>query len=340
MEHKVLDKKDLTAFLSGLSRSHRLVAPVKRSKVVEFETVKSAEDVYLDAWNTKVPPKRLFFPSTEVLFHFSGSVDGITVTREPLPEESTVIFGVRPCDAKSFTLLDKVFKGEEYRDPYYAARREKTIMMGLVCKYPRATCFCTSVGGSPSGTEGMDVLLTDLGDRYYVQPVTEKGAKLIEGNPFVKPASEEDAEKKQSSWKNSERSMSSKIRLAVAQKKLEGMFDDPFWDAVSEKCLGCAVCTYLCPTCHCFDIVDEATDRRGRRVRNWDSCMFPIFTLQASGHNPRRSGKERMRQRLMHKLNYFVANYGVPACVGCGRCIMECPVNLDVREVIESIASR
>ena len=115
------------------------------------------------------------------------------------------------------------------------------------------------------------------------------------------------------------------------------MYDDPFWDELHLKCLGCGACTYLCPTCHCFDIVDEGNAVRGKRVRNWDTCQFALFTHHTSGHNPRQSGKERMRQRVMHKFNYFVENQGEIACVGCGRCVRNCPVNLDIRAVIEGI---
>jgi sulfhydrogenase subunit beta (sulfur reductase) len=137
--------------------------------------------------------------------------------------------------------------------------------------------------------------------------------------------------------KTAEDSMKSKIEVRKVTEKLDTMFDDPFWDMVSERCLGCAICTYLCPTCHCFDITDEVISQSGERVRTWDSCAFPSFTLEASGVNPRPSNKERYRQRIMHKFDYFVANHGMAACVGCGRCIKECPVNLDIRVVLNNI---
>jgi len=119
------------------------------------------------------------------------------------------------------------------------------------------------------------------------------------------------------------------------KENLDEMYDDPFWDELHLRCLGCGVCTYLCPTCHCFDIVDEGNGAAGQRLRNWDTCQFALFTHHTSGHNPRPTGRERMRQRVMHKFNYFVSNFGDIACVGCGRCVRECPVNLDIRAVIE-----
>jgi ferredoxin len=121
-----------------------------------------------------------------------------------------------------------------------------------------------------------------------------------------------------------------------AADKLSSSFDDPAWQSLHEKCLGCATCAFVCPTCHCFDIQDENKCGKGRRVRLWDSCQLCLFTLHTSGHNPRPSGKERLRQRVMHKFNYFKTNNGQIACVGCGRCIRECPVNMDIRQIISA----
>ncbi len=135
-----------------------------------------------------------------------------------------------------------------------------------------------------------------------------------------------------------ESAVESRFSFKGVSEKLDRMFDDPFWDKTCQKCLGCGVCTFLCPTCCCFDILEETEEEK--RVRIWDSCQFSCFTLQGSGHNPRPSGKERMRQRIMHKFNYFVKNHGDSFCVGCGRCVKECPVNLDIREVVRAISTR
>ena len=133
------------------------------------------------------------------------------------------------------------------------------------------------------------------------------------------------------------RSIRSSLNIAQIKKALDRDFDNPLWETIHEKCLGCGVCTFLCPTCHCFDILDEGDSTQGERIRIWDSCMFPLFTLHASGANPRPGGKERMRQRVMHKFSYFLDNHEQPSCTGCGRCIRFCPVNLDIREVLGAI---
>jgi ferredoxin len=150
-------------------------------------------------------------------------------------------------------------------------------------------------------------------------------------------AQEKDRERLAKVKKQAEEKIKSKVVIEGLEEKLDKIFDSPFWDRVHQRCLGCAICTYLCSTCHCFALLDERVNSREQRVRSWDSCMFPDFTLEASGHNPRISNRERMRQRVMHKFNYFVKNFGETACVGCGRCIQNCPVNIDIREIIEEI---
>jgi ferredoxin len=171
-----------------------------------------------------------------------------------------------------------------------------------------------------------------------LRAVTEKGEALLESvEGLLVEAGEEDLRARDRVVTEATDRMRSEVPVEGLKAKLDGMFDHAVWEEISRKCLGCGACTYLCPTCHCFDITDEAVEVEGQRVRTWDSCMFPLFTLHASGHNPRTSGKERMRQRMMHKFSYTVDNWGATFCVGCGRCVRSCPVNLDIREVIRRV---
>ena len=246
-----------------------------------------------------------------------------------------VLLGVRPCDARANRLLDNVFARRDYEDVYYTHKRENSVIIGLGCSRPLSTCFCSSFGGGPFSKEGLDVLLIDIGDKYIVDVVTDKGSEILTDK--LTDATEEEQELGDKIKSEAEKRIKSKAEIEGIKEKLDTMFENVLWDRLSERCIGCGVCSYLCPTCHCFDIADEAVDSEGKRVRNWDSCMFPLFTLHTSGHNPRPTGKERVRQRIMHKFNYFTENYDEPACVGCGRCIMNCPVNIDVRKVLEEI---
>jgi len=329
----LISKKEVSSFLDGLINDYQVFAPVMKNGYVEFEKIKTGTDVYLEYKNTKKPAKQIFFPQSEEIFSYNIAGDGVSI-EEKLDETKKVIFGVRPCDAKSFTMLDKVFNNDLYQDVYYAARRKNTVLFVIGCNEADSTCFCTSFGNGPMSEDGADVFMIDIGDNYVVKAITDKGKNLISSFSNFEKAGEKELQQAVKIKEQAIAGIASKVEIPGLKEKLDGMFDSPIWDTLHEKCLGCGACAYLCPTCHCFDITDDAVNAKGERVRNWDSCMFPLFTLHGSGHNPRPSGKERMRQRIMHKFNYFVKNFGETACVGCGRCIKNCPVNLDIREVI------
>jgi sulfhydrogenase subunit beta (sulfur reductase) len=336
MEEKIISKSEIGQFLDKLKENHSVVAPVCRDGEILFDRIDAADEAILEFSNTKRVPKSVFFPREEVMFAYSKSESG-TEIREPAFEEDIILFGVRPCDARSFSLLDMVFGSEDYKDVYYLRRREGAKVIGLACNNPRQTCFCTTMGGGPFNHDGMDLLLVDLGDKYLAEAVTDYGEELIDSFPV---ATDADKQKRNQIREDAEKRIETVVAdLKGLSDKLDTIFDNDFWDAIHLKCIGCATCTYLCPTCHCFDIYEEEeNDNSGYRLRLWDSCALSLFTLHTSGHNPRPSTKERVRQRIMHKFNYFVHDYGEFACVGCGRCVQNCPVNMDIREIISSIA--
>jgi sulfhydrogenase subunit beta (sulfur reductase) len=209
--------------------------------------------------------------------------------------------------------------------------------IGLGCNEPSNTCFCTSVGCGPFNEECLDILLIDCGESFLARALTDKGEKLLEKAGINKDADSNIQKKTHALKEEAEKKISSSVPTdKLREKKVNDLFNAPFWDDVAFACINCGTCTFLCPTCWCFDIQDEITKKRGDRIRNWDSCMFPLFTLHASGHNPRSEKVQRVRQRFMHKLKYYVDKYndGV-ACVGCGRCVKYCPVNIDIRDVFK-----
>lgn len=339
MNWKVIEKSQLPLLIGELTKEYEVFAPVKEKNITSFKRLSSGDEPYIGLRNTKKPPKEVFFPQTETMFTYKNRTKDVELVEVPAVKEKMVLLGVRPCDARSFVLLDKFLSSEESEDLYYLEKRKNTIIVGLACNSPRSTCFCTSLGGSPFGKDGMDLLIQDVNDKYLIETVTEKGKELVKKLPWLKDAEDADIEKAKKLLEEAENAVKPKFSVKDVSKKLDEMFNDPLWDQIYKKCLGCGVCTFLCPTCCCFDILDEEAKER-KRVRIWDSCQFPCFTLQGSGHNPRPSGKERMRQRIMHKFNYFVKNYGESFCVGCGRCVQECPVNLDIREIIRVISAR
>jgi len=325
----------IAELLNSWLGDHEVMAPTERDGVLRFARIESGAQAVLRPWVTKIAAKEHFLPQTECLYSYRV---GAGIAADELEARETgrprVLFGLRPCDARGIRLLDHVFLEDEI-DPYYQQRRDGVALVGIACAEPFSVCFCTSVGGSPFGEDGLDLLLIEDGGVYYVKALSERGEALLANG--IDPA-EQGAEGRIAELRlQAEAKIASSVATEGLKEKLDANFDGLIWDRLHEKCLGCAACAFLCPTCHCFDLVDDVKGDAGRRVRTWDCCMFLLFTRHASGVNPRPSGKERVRQRLMHKFRYFIDNYGESACVGCGRCIQNCPVNSDVREAIRAI---
>ncbi|MBN1224632.1 MAG: 4Fe-4S dicluster domain-containing protein, partial [Candidatus Aminicenantes bacterium] len=264
--------------------------------------------------------------------------------KEITPEKTpAIIFGVRPCDAKALTLTDKVFLGD-IKDTYYQKRRNQTALVGLACNTPPSpNCFCTSVNGSPHSKAGFDILMTDMGDRYYLEILSKSGENLVKagGKELFTEPKDKDKKELKKIHSESEKKITREIKQTdKIPPKLKEMFESPFWDEEAMSCLRCGICTFLCPTCHCFDISDEVTSvspTRGVRIRTWDNCQFPDFTMHSSGHNPRPDKASRLRQRIQHKYHYFVERYKEYQCTGCGRCVSKCPVGIDIIEVLNKV---
>lgn len=339
MKHKVFEKDRLPTLIDELVDRLRVFAPVDSGKYFRLKEISSGEEVRLDFHNTKLASKEILFPQTELILTIKKGEEGLETEEASTDEEERVIFGIRPCDARGLVLTDMFFASGDHKDQIYLEKREKTAVVGLACNHIRETCFCTQLGGSPFGKEGMDLLLVDLGDKYLVELLTERGETLVDSLQWMTDADEGDLERAEELRCKAEDAIKTELPIEGLSEKLDGMFEDPLWDKVHQKCVGCGICSYLCPTCWCFDILDEETPTGVKRIRLWDTCQFPIFTLQGSGFNPRPSGKERMRQRILHKFSYFPKDFGTLACVGCGRCVQECPVNLDIREIIKTIMS-
>lgn len=284
--------------------------------------------------NTRVPPKKVVFPQTETLYRFQ--INGYEMSAPPV-EEKTTIIGIRPCDARAMKIVDKLF-GWDVDDPYYLQRRELVTLVGLACSLPGLNCFCTSVGGGPASTEGLDVIMFDLEDSYLLEAVTGRGEELLKENgDLLEQAGQEAPAQKEKLIAAAEEKICRSIDVERVPEGLPDLWDDPLWQRVSAPCLGCGTCTYLCPTCHCFDIQDETEGFTARRYRTWDSCMFEEYTRHTSGHNPRPTRRERTRNRINHKYSYYVDKFDLIACVGCGRCINYCPVNVDIVEILRQV---
>lgn len=289
--------------------------------------------------------KDFFFPKTEHMVSYEMKGKEITVNDPRKEIEDFVIFGVRACDAVGFTVIDNVYLNMNPVDSYYKNRRDHGTVITLACNEPAKTCFCSTYGIDASlntdknGSKG-DVSAWLSGDKYFFEANTEKGKAFIEKAKAV--LKDEDA-KSVDSLKKEIKDKTEKLPFAhLDLSKFQGkdmlkIFNSKIWEKVSEPCVGCGTCTYVCPTCMCFDVRDFKTNNGIRQIRCWDSCMFNDFT-QMAAENPRHTQKERSRQRFMHKLMYYpMAHEGLFSCVGCGRCLESCPVNMNVVKVIKAV---
>lgn len=339
MIEKIISKTEFKDWLKELRKSFELVGPVAQGDQVNFAPLPEGTEPDLSFQNTRLSPKALVQPQSERMFEFSTNQEDpeAYILKEKAQEEDRrLLVGIRPCDARAYDLVQLNFITPDYQDPWWEKGRERLILMGLGCTNPCSTCFCTSTGGGPFDTAGLDLLLTDLGESYLVQACNEKGEGLLKTSPG-KPVSGEDSKQAARIKEQAEKAITTSVPTdRLKDQPLLELFNAPFWDEVQFSCINCGTCTYLCPTCWCFDIQDEVKGAQGTRLRNWDSCMFPLFTLHGSGHNPRGEKVQRVRQRFMHKLKYYVDKYGNGvACVGCGRCVQFCPVNIDIRRVCQ-----
>ena len=324
----------LDGLFARIAESKSLYLPVEFAGQVDFGLWTENSKVRLDVLKTNKSAKSAFFPQVEdmVRFHMSGK--NISIDQAELMDEDFVIFGVRACDARSFEILDRVFLSEP-ADPFYKARREHGVVVTLACSEPDETCFCTNFDIDAANPMG-DVTAWIVGDAMYLRANTEKGEGLIEGL--------EDGEET-GVCRQQEATRAIMEKLPFAHLNLEGFdgehlmekFDSPKWAQLSRACLGCGTCTFVCPTCQCYDIRDFDTGNGIQRYRCWDSCMFSDFTLMAHGNN-RTTQVERFRQRFMHKLVYFPSNNeGIYSCVGCGRCLAKCPQSLHIVKIIKAL---
>ena len=335
-----LDKKDLLPFLQSLIDQYDLYAPVQLAEGVSvYRKIDQPEEVDLIHSNPQKPAKEAFFPQSEIMFRYEKAANRNQVISKEEVKKERAILGVRPCDIQAISILDDVFWGRENTDVYFLNKRIATTIIGMACNHPLSTCFCSSTGGGPFVRTGADLFFIDLGEAYLVELLTEKGMAL-QKNTFFKEADNKDVSLAKEFEEKASQKVDASVPLEKIEKRLDLMSDSSFWDRAHEKCMGCRVCTYLCPTCHCFDMVDEASNEKGQRVRNWDSCLSSLYSQETSGHNPRPTGRERTRQRLMHKFNYFPKNFGRIACVGCGRCILYCPAHFDIRQAIRQTSTK
>jgi ferredoxin len=341
MKSYVIQKGDLSAYLGRLKDKLELWVPVVEDGIAQFCAYEEGKELDFSV-HTRISAKSFLMPQRELMFRYS------TDSKDQLPEQTLsagkkLVFGVKPCDARAMMLNARVLvSGQDgsAQDVYFKARQQNTIMVGQGCNQPGAACFCQSSGGDPFGEDGLDALITDIGSHLLLTIISDRPlSELLVEKDYMAEASDQDLATARLVAEDGRKTLVSAPQLVKPDADSKALFDLSLWEETAQRCLNCGICTYLCPTCTCFDIVDEVSEGCGNHLRCWDSCMFSLFTQHASGHNPRPGKKERLRQRFMHKLSYFPDRHnGDVSCVGCGRCILYCPVNIDIREISRQMA--
>lgn len=336
MEEKLISHQNLVSLVSDLIKTNHLVIG-QDEKSIGWKSIANANEMKINHSGipSNVSYKEFVFAKTEPIFYYKNKKDDFDLVEPPLEEKKIVFLGAKPCDARSIEIMNKVFNWD-YKDKFFNQRAENSIVFGVACNYQDEFCFCTSVGLNPTTENGADIFLVPLAENNYAfRVVSEKGKEFIK--PYEKYLSDGDLKLSSvtlSKIKNPEKRFESRN----VREWITSNFEHKLFHKVGETCLGCGQCAFVCPVCHCFDIVDEECNYScGRRMKNWDACQFGLFTLHGSGHNPRDNQGKRYRQRIAHKFKYYPDKFAEILCTGCGRCSRGCPVGIDIADVAVEI---
>ncbi|MEW6068119.1 MAG: 4Fe-4S dicluster domain-containing protein [Nitrospirota bacterium] len=334
---ELVSKDDFFLWLDSLRKNYKLIGPVRDENQTTFRELNSSKKLFMEYETTMLSPGKLFiYKQREELCKFK--MDGRISVEEALPlSDKQIIVGVHPCDTNAILYLDRIFLGA-FKDPYYESRRKNTIIISLNCTQVLKNCFCSSVGTGPflKASSGYDMLLTDFDDKYLVEIKSKRAEKLFN----IKGKRAGAIELKIKSDK--EKSLLNKFEKTINVKGLDNLFrnnlNHPVWEHTAEdKCLSCSNCVMVCPTCFCYDILDEVSVdlKTARRFRQLDACQDLRFA-EVHGDNFRGGRGARLRQFVTHKLNQN-KQFDIIGSVGCGRCITWCPTGIDITEIAKEI---
>jgi len=334
IDKRLIRKNSLEKLFDILKQNSKTIyAPFSKNGKITFRTAENFTAILNGYIQTTESSKDITFPRVEKILDFSKSSEGMSVKGidlQNIPE--VVLWGLRPCDAAGIGELSSIFNWD-YKDEIYNNRLSRVTVFAFSCNKSDEYCFCTSVGGNPGNTVGSDILFTRLGEEgdFLAEILTDKGQTVVAIAPDLFESSDILQKEKYLA------DVPVRFNHVEIKEKLDRFFESEEWIKQSLRCLGCGACAYVCPTCACFDIQDEAHGKKGSRVRCWDSCGFSHFTLHTSGHNPRNVQSQRWRQRIMHKFSYMPDRLSVYGCTGCGRCSRACPADMNILEHLISI---
>jgi sulfhydrogenase subunit beta (sulfur reductase) len=339
---RVMTKWDMETLIGAFNKKYDVFGPVTKNGNTAFQKIFDFSEIDFDYESTILSPRKYLHKPFETLFSFSEDGKTVSASIPSQEERMQVLFGLHPCDVQAIRLLDKVFTGK-YEDPYYIGYRKNTLIVALSCNTSRDTCFCTSFDSGPNLEHGADLIVTQLGDRFLVEPGSPDGEDLLKhlriGRTMNDSTLAELGRLKAAKLETVANSIRERIDTDNLHKLLELNTNHPVWEELKQECLACGACTISCPTCFCFNITDflDLSLQSGERRRVWDSCMLLEFAEVALGANFRNDLAARIKQRIYHKLYSFHFQHDEWGCVGCGRCIKYCIKNIDPRKIIEEL---
>lgn len=360
----VIEREQFERIFPALrERGYTLIAPTWHEGAIVYDEVRSAADLprgmsdqqgpgaytltpsddgmYFGVLHGAPSWKRFLYPPTAVLFTATRSGSGFTTDPEPAAERRYAFVGVRACELHAIRIQDRVFTGGEFVDPHYRSRRVGAFILAVNCTRAGATCFCTSMNTGPRVGTGADLVLTEMytdGKHWFLADVgTDQGMTVLD-EVGHRDATDKEMTLASTAVAGAAASMFRSVDTAGLQGLLDRGFEHPAWDNVARRCMTCANCTMVCPTCFC-STVEDTTDLLGataKRVRRWDSC-FTLDFARVAGGNFRTSARSRYRQWLTHKFSTWIDQFGEAGCVGCGRCITWCPVGIDITRELATL---
>lgn len=329
-----LKKDHLDKVLSIWNEKNSVYVPMGKGKDIHLMPLGEGErtENYI---NLTLPVKEMIFEQKESLFEWNRSGEDLKVKGlAHQHSKNRILFGVRACDTYGVAYTDRFFL-QEFPDPNYKSRRSETTIIAVNCLQAGQHCFCTSIGTGVFSTLGHDLAFTPMGSYYLVEVETPRGQELIsEAESYFTEIDDSILKDKDVLMAKVEESFPLKMDLTTLWDDMAKTFNADFWNDEANACIGCTGCTNVCPTCTCFNVVEENIDKnQGSRVRYWDSCQIGHFTRNAENHNPR-DAVSRVRYRIYDKLKYIEERFGFKGCSGCGRCTDVCPTYISIIDII------